>query len=300
MAKQTICGETPISELARETIRRQRKKLRKSQRALHDGEATEAVHDMRIAIRKLRTTLQAFEELSLFDQRRVNRLRRALRRPGRLLGSVRDFDVLLARIDGDPKINKLDDAVMLHAALVRRRARAWKRLMRDLKARKTRRAIAQLKRFPRGYLSRDHVTTNGTSTHAHAAIGSVIWRLYEAIRSFEDVMPAAPPPLLHRVRIAAKHLRYALELFDQAEEPQWQSLLETLKEVQSTLGAQQDRVNALVILSSIHEKRPNNEAAAIAMQSAERDIEHADFAPLWSRLTSPDFRRQLASYIAAL
>lgn len=302
MATHTICGDTPLADLAHDTVRSQRKKLRKNERALYDGQADEAVHEMRIAIRKLRTSLQVFEELSVFDQRKVHRLRGSLRRPGRMLGSVRDLDVLLARVDSDEAINAHGDAVMLHAALVRRRSKAWKRLMRELRGKDMRDALAELKRFPKGYWAQ---MDNGVSDHrglrAHDAIGSVIWRRYEEIRAFEAVMPAeATPGQLHEVRIACKHLRYVLEMFDQSEEPEWQPLLDMLKEAQSSFGALQDNVNALATLSSVLDKRPENTAVAVAVQSTERGIKSADFAGLWARLTGVEFRQRLGGFIAAL
>ncbi len=303
MATHAICGDTSIADLARDTIRRQRKRLRQNERALHDGQADEAVHEMRIAIRKLRTTLQVFEEMRLFDQRTVHRLRGTLRRPGQMLGAVRDLDVLLARVDDDEAINAHGDAVMLHAALVRRRGKAWKRLMRELQGKRMRRVMAQLKRFPKGYWNQQGNPTANSHERllAHDAIGSIIWRRYEEIRAFEVVMPAeATPGQLHEVRIACKHLRYVLEIFDQSDDPQWQPLLGMLKEAQSSFGALQDNINALATLSSVRDKRPENNAVAVAVQSTEHSIQSADFATLWSRLTDVDFRQRLAAYIAAL
>ncbi len=303
MATQAICGDTLITELARDTIRRQRKKLRKNEQGLHGGQADEAVHEMRIAIRKLRTSLQVFEEMSVFDQRKVHRLRGKLRHPGQMLGAVRDLDVLLARVDEDEAINAHGDAVMLHAALVRRRGKAWKRLMRELQGKPMRRVMAQLKRFPNGYWNqKGNPTANSHERlRAHDAIGSIIWRRYEEIRAFEVVMPAeATPPQLHEVRIACKHLRYVLEIFDQSEAPEWQPLLGLLKEAQSSFGALQDNVNALATLSSVRDKRPDNTAVTVAVQSTERGIQTADFAALWSRLTGLEFRQLLAAYVAVL
>ncbi len=303
MANHAICGDTPIADLARDTIRRQRKKLRQNERALHDGQADEAVHEMRIAIRKLRTSLQVFEEMSNFDQRQVHRLRGKLRRPGQMLGAVRDLDVLLARVHDDEAINAHGDAVMLHAALVRRRGRAWKRLMRELQGKRMRSVMAQLKRFPNGYWSQkgNPAANSHERLRAHDAIGSIIWRRYEEIRTFiEEVTPTATAPQLHQVRIACKHLRYVLEIFDQSSDPQWQPLLDMLKEAQSSLGSLQDHINALATFTSVRDKRPNNTAVTVAVQSTEHSIQSADFAALWSRLTSPDFRQRLAAYIAAL
>ena len=54
----------------------------------------EATHDMRVAIRRLRTAIATFAEA--FPKKRFGEFREATRRVGRRLGAVRDADVHLA------------------------------------------------------------------------------------------------------------------------------------------------------------------------------------------------------------
>jgi CHAD domain-containing protein len=62
------------------------------------GDDTRAVHDMRVAIRRLRSGLTTFERC--FSARKARAMRHATRRIGRKLGLVRDADVHLAALRG--------------------------------------------------------------------------------------------------------------------------------------------------------------------------------------------------------
>jgi CHAD domain-containing protein len=66
--------------------------------AVLGGDDTRSVHDMRVAIRRLRSALATFEDA--FQRRRIRELRHAVRRVGRKLGHVRDVDVHLAALRG--------------------------------------------------------------------------------------------------------------------------------------------------------------------------------------------------------
>ena len=45
---------------------------------------------------------------------------------------------------------------------------------------------------------------------------SQVWAAYEAVRAYDPVLPWADVETLHRLRIAAKWLRYDLEFFGEA------------------------------------------------------------------------------------
>jgi CHAD domain-containing protein len=60
------------------------------------GDDTRPVHDMRVALRRLRTGLKTFE--SCFPRDRLRIVRRDVRRIARRLGAVRDADVHLAAL----------------------------------------------------------------------------------------------------------------------------------------------------------------------------------------------------------
>jgi len=58
------------------------------------GDGVEAIHDMRVAIRRLRSAFRTFADC--YPQKPLERIARRTRRLGRKLGEVRDADVHLA------------------------------------------------------------------------------------------------------------------------------------------------------------------------------------------------------------
>ena len=62
------------------------------------GDDVRAVHDARVALRRLRAAMQTFR--TCFPRKRWNAARRATRRIARALGCVRDADVHLAALRG--------------------------------------------------------------------------------------------------------------------------------------------------------------------------------------------------------
>jgi CHAD domain-containing protein len=69
--------------------------LREAPAVLHERDVR-ATHDMRVALRRLRTALATFGDC--FDERAVRTQARVLRRLARRLGQVRDADVHLAEL----------------------------------------------------------------------------------------------------------------------------------------------------------------------------------------------------------
>src|SRR5207302_6077556 len=76
-------------------LRAQRDAIRDNDQGVRDGDP-EAVHDMRVATRRMRSTLRTFRPL--LDATRTEPLRRELHWLAGLLGAVRDGDVMAARL----------------------------------------------------------------------------------------------------------------------------------------------------------------------------------------------------------
>jgi CHAD domain-containing protein len=87
--------EAPTRAPVLEYLRRQREAILAAEPGVRAGDP-DAVHDMRVATRRLRATLRTFRPL--FDRARTEPLRDDLRWLGRLLGAVRDGDVLADRL----------------------------------------------------------------------------------------------------------------------------------------------------------------------------------------------------------
>jgi CHAD domain-containing protein len=93
-----VIADTPLREAARAILRALYAAALENAPAVLRGDDTRAVHDMRVAIRRLRSGLATFEDC--FSARKAREMQHATRRIGRKLGPVRDADVHLAALRG--------------------------------------------------------------------------------------------------------------------------------------------------------------------------------------------------------
>src|SRR5258708_37147807 len=90
-AAAAAIGHQPLTEVGRRAIQHYLKKIRKSMLVAREGTDIEGVHDLRVATRSLRATLEMLEETPVFDADQLQDLHRRLRRPPRLPGEGRDL-----------------------------------------------------------------------------------------------------------------------------------------------------------------------------------------------------------------
>ncbi|MGB3328766.1 MAG: CHAD domain-containing protein [Thermomicrobiales bacterium] len=124
--------------------------------------------------------------------------------------------------------------------------------------------------------------------------------------SFDAIFPdAAAVAALHNARIAAKRLRYTLELFPEVFGADGEAVLAEMRTLQEDLGIVHDRDVliatidlALGELIQVHDAdtdaiRTSLETVLRRVQQ-ERDERHLDVAAQWQRLAQGDFRDRLA------
>jgi CHAD domain-containing protein len=184
---------------------------------------------MRVAVRRSRALLRAGSRLIGSD---TDALAAELKDLGAVLGAVRDLDVLLARLD--------EEAGELDAA----DAKAARSLLRSLRAERTRRRRALLRRLesPR-YLqlldgfarSLDELEPSG----ADVSLDALAARAFTEARRSARALPKEPSDdELHALRKRGKRARYAAELAGQKR------LVKSFKRLQDVLGEHQDAVVA--------------------------------------------------------
>ncbi len=183
---------------------------RKFRRALKSATPL-AVHGLRVASRRFAQALVIFE--SSFHG--SGRIRRQLKTVMHRLGDVRDLDIALKFLhkNPDPHFEKIV------AKLQERRARSEAKLQRTLQALADRHAISKW---------RGAIANAKTKAEASAAVVAVANRFFD--RGEAAHASADSPKKLHRLRIAAKKLRYTLELG--ASDPG----IDLIKSLQSRLG----------------------------------------------------------------
>jgi CHAD domain-containing protein len=203
LASRPTAGQAVRHALARSVVR-----LIRYDSAVRLGEHPEAVHQARVATRRLRSDLRTF--LPLLDEAWVAELRDELKWLADLLGAVRDAEVqrdrLRERLAHLPPEDRAAGASLV-ARPRRERARARKRLLAELDAE---RYLALLERVIA--MARAPQLTPAAEAPARDVMPELAarpWRrLRKAVRELGD---NPPDQALHDVRIRVKRVRYAAE-----------------------------------------------------------------------------------------
>ena len=298
---RTLDGRTPLDALCLHMVRTHLRKLRQAEPEVRDDADPDAVHDMRVATRRLRTTLRFLEESGLFDNDALRRQRDGLRGLARVLGRARDLDVFLKRVRkySDEHPDHEDQLDVLAKILRARRNIARRRLLKKLRSEKVKNLLADLDAFTTRTPEAADQQPRPLTRHF---AGSAIWRRYEELRRFETLGLDMPPPTLHRLRIACKRLRYTLEFFAPELGKGTQPLLTALSRAQDHLGSFQDTVVALETVTKLSHKHPEEQgllAYCDALEAEQGELRDG-FGPIWSDLCDPSFAQELAELIAGL
>jgi CHAD domain-containing protein/CYTH domain-containing protein len=227
--------------------------LDEAQRArvrLDDAGDAEALHDFRVGLRRLRSTVRAYAEqlkdsIGGKDRRRLKALARAT-------GDSRDAEVMIGWMEA--RRDQLSDAERagLDWLLERLRARQEKldRNLRDEVAHDFGRERKRLARRLSTYQAHVSAADPGEQPRMGAVVADLVAshaddlrRRLEAARSIEE------QEALHEGRISAKRLRYLLEPFaDELPDAAW--TVKRLKKMQDTLGEMHDAHVAGLLLAS--------------------------------------------------
>lgn len=295
-------GRQRLGRLGRDALHKQLRHMSDSVAVVREVSGVEDIHQMRVATRRLRTVAQLLEETPAFRRKHTERLRDQLRPLATHLGAVRDLDMLLASLTGfERSVVETDQtSTALRDELLWRREKALHHLRRELQQPIVRKLLAHPRRKAKRLVRRSRAVRKVLVRHV---AGDVIWRRYEAVLSFEEIVAGFPATeQLHALRITCKKLRYALEVFSAEDDPCAQSLIETLKRVQDHLGDLQDSVFAVGLLTQLRHDYPHNHVLEGFRASLEmrRNTLRQDFSPLWETISDARYRQDLASFIAAL
>ncbi|MCX6028336.1 MAG: CHAD domain-containing protein [Chloroflexi bacterium] len=310
-----IQPDEPMSEAGRKVLYLHFAKMLANEAGTRLGENIEALHDMRVATRRMRAASQLFAPH--FDADHLRPLEKGLRRTGRTLGAVRDLDVLLDKARAYAATLPPELAPTFEPLLVEwetRREIARRQMLEYLDGRAYRQFATGFQAF---------VATPGAGAlplppgapvpyQVRHIVPRLILAHYEAVRAFETVIPGAPLPTMHALRIECKGLRYALEFFRDVLGPGTPDLIKQVVTLQDLLGELQDACVAEGLLAEFLAGQPNQgqkrdqaislagvEAYLAAQQTQQADL-LARFPAPWADLTGPDFRRSLALALAAL
>ncbi len=322
--KPYLDPDDPMSEAGRKIFRYHFGEMVYHEPGTRLGEDAEALHDMRVATRRMRAAFRVFGDF--FEPRVVAPYLKGLKRTGRALGPVRDADVLqekaLAYLDSLPESER-DGMQSLFQAIDRHRKAARERMLRYLDTDKYTRFKERFGRFVRsdGMGSLPVALVDG-EPHPFRVRHVVPMAAYErlgAVRAYDEWVRVSDPPLerLHALRIACKRLRYTLEFFETVLGPDTQAAIKQVVAIQDHLGALQDAVVASDILrqflatgtwgkgapgESLPGASAPNPAVEAYLAARQAEMRHLveTFPQLWQQITHPDFGQLMAGAVGVL
>jgi CHAD domain-containing protein len=275
LGSTTVAGAMTAGEVAFSVMRRHFATFLANEPGTRLGEDIEALHDMRVAARRLRAAMQAFRP---WLPARIERYRLELGRIAAALGEVRDLDVQLERLAEwraeDPAQAHALDAV---EALLNERRDAGRRRM--LAVLDQRRYDILVERFAA-------VLRNGpprSFAAGHAPILEVapllLRKRYRRFRQLGDsITRSSPAAEYHALRIDGKRLRYALEFVGPIYGKPATDFATRLTALQDILGLHQDAeiaIDMLQALAAANARRLGPEAILAMGAIQERYRRHA-------------------------
>jgi CHAD domain-containing protein len=205
------------------------------------GNDREAIHDMRVASRRLQ---QVLDLIYPPPARGISRLRRKIRRSRRVLSEVRNCDVQLDRVE----------SVLASKRVTHRRA--WEAVRLYLTERRGKAFDKALSRLSKVNLAvfyvrlKSHLNSNGVQTRSESESRVALpteefyQRIHQGLEKvwgdfetrIEDSHHDSQPGVIHGARIAAKRLRYAVEVIREFNVPGTDATLNWLRSLQQQLG----------------------------------------------------------------
>ena len=309
----TRLAQLPLSAYVREQLLARLVRLEEEWARCAEHSGADSVHDLRVAIRRLREALRLFK--SLFPKQQRKQVRTELSLNMSLAGRTRDIDIArdsFARADV-----QLSPELVLH--LSNERAVAEAALRASLSAglrsgfgarwRDTLRLNtespwppeevpeANSSRSPRGKRRDLWHETETAAGNARRVLPLLLEQFCKAGErlAHDDVDPAT----LHRLRLEGKHLRYTLELFRPIYGRRMDDLIAALKDTQTRLGDITDSTATTAWLKSqgIHH-RPEARQLQLFLQHRAQKLS-AQFVEYWREHWGlPAFRQQRIHYLA--
>lgn len=287
------------------------------------GEDIEALHDMRVATRRMRAAFDIFGTAFKPDNAKVHL--KGLRSTGRALGAVRDWDVFLEKAEQDIHHLPPADQANLESLLERwRNERDASRtaMLTYLDSDAYRLFVTRFNRFvqtPGMHEMKikdaefDGEPVPVVRSLAHLAPVLIYTRL-GAVRAFSSIIPHAKIIQLHALRIEFKRLHYLLDFMKEILGPEGKAVLGAVKRMQDHLGDLNDSDVACLRLSEVldnwefsqintplaQRQTPSSLLAYLSLKHSQRHDLLIRFPAAWEAFDTVDLRRQLAAALAVL
>ncbi len=290
------------------------------------GEDIEDLHDMRVAVRRMRAAAKVFE--AYLDSGKLKPHLKELKRTLGALGKVRDLDVF--REKAEKYLETLPsghehDLDQLYKILSKERGKARENLLDYLDSGK----YSRFKRDFSDALSSPETlilqtTSEKCDTLPHRimdVLPSILYARLADVDAYYEWVEGLYLPVnrMHRLRIAAKGLRYTLEFFEGILGDDAKIMIEELKNLQDHLGDLHDSIVAIDLLDSFlrtgewgsveNENTSGEKGFSEGMEGVEAYLKYREeerqtlldtFPEPWGKIRNGEFRERIERNVKKL
>jgi len=282
-----------LGDAARKIVALHLGRLREHDPGTRVGEDPEALHDMRVASRRLRAVVRAFE--AGIPQQLQTYLDRELRWLGQVLGSVRDLDVHLGLLDqyrAAVPADHHDALAPFRAHIEAERAQRRGEMLGVLESTRYFRLLVRLERFAQA-----RAAVRGRFKEPVIQVGRrAIRRGFRRVRKDGRRISETPTDAeLHALRIRVKRLRYLLEFLRELTGKPGRQLVKDTIRLQDLLGAHHDATVAAEFIRRYVEGAGAQSTAPsllalgafVGAQLQQAEKTRSDFRKAWRRFSRP-------------
>jgi CHAD domain-containing protein len=278
------------------------------------GDDPEGVHKMRVITRRMRSLFDVFR--GYLDMEYYKGVRKDLRSVAWVLGTVRDHDVLLMRMDAYIEAELGGDAVGLkavHKAVIKRHKKAHKLMLNMFRDKDYDQFITHLynlvsdplKKFPDKSTKKRYTKTAAPLAYRVQEIAPrIIYDCLENVRAYESQLKDAKIDTLHSLRIEFKRFRYTLEFFSDVLGESVLRVIMATTAIQDHLGDLVDTSVGITILEDIREDLPKKKQGALGdylkYLEKQRKYLKSTFPTAYEAFNQPELREALAEAIGGL
>ena len=304
-SRREILATDPMAEAGRKLFARQIRRMKSYQDGSRTGEDIESVHQMRVAIRRLRSLINLIAPH--YRPKSLTKYSRGLRRIARALGAIRDLDVLIVDLqdfnetlpaESQPAMAAVIDVLDHSRSKHRQRlntlfdSKGYRRFLRDFSrlCKKPGRGTAKLR--------------NEQAPHqVRHVLPLLLHERLARVKAYDTVLPASEDTTLHALRVEFKQLRYALEHFRPLLGSAAGRFVQQVKAMQEILGRIQDIAVFTDYMLRLDDL-PTDQAEVIEAYIAARHVElvnlRARFDEEWTRFNNRATQRQFSDSLLVL
>jgi CHAD domain-containing protein len=294
-----------MAEAGRKIFAQQVRHMKNHEAGSRTGEDIESVHQMRVAIRRMRSLFNLID--AHYRPKTVAKYERGLRDIARALGVIRDLDVLILDLQEfqaslPPESQRAMAQVV--STLDDRRSACRIRLNQLFDSKRYARFLRQFQRLSkRSGQGARRVKKDETPHQARHVLPLLLHERLARVKAYDSVLPASEDAILHALRVEYKQLRYALEFFQPILGSSARRFLQQAKKMQDILG----RINDIAVfsdyISRLDDLTPEQGAVLesyVAVRNAELLGLREQFYEAWIRFNNRATQRQFSDALLVL